>query len=60
MPRIATPENEGYLLYIAENGTASDMESLVRAYWRASRGEDVGEARRHREERYLEMHTDEE
>ena len=38
MTRIATPENEGYLLYIAENGTASDAESLVRAYRRASRG----------------------
>ncbi len=59
MTRIATPENEGYLLYIAENGTASDVESLVRAYRRASRGEDVEEARRHREERYLDMYTDE-
>ncbi len=59
MTRIATPENEGYLLYIAENGTASDAESLVRAYRRASRGEDLEEARRHREERYLEMYTDE-
>ena len=59
MTRIATPENEGYLLYIAENGTASDVESLVRAYRRASRGEDLEEARRHREERYLDMYTDE-
>jgi hypothetical protein len=59
MTRIATPENEGYLLYIAENGTASDLESLVRAYRRASRGEDLEEARRHREERYLDMYTDE-
>jgi hypothetical protein len=59
MTRIATPENEGYLLYIAENGTASDVESLVRAYRRTSRGEDLEEARRHREERYLDMYTDE-
>lgn len=59
MTRIATPENEGYLLYISENGTASDVESLVRAYRRASRGEDSEEARRHREERYLDMYTDE-
>ncbi len=59
MTRVATPENEGYLLYIAENGTASDVESLVRAYRRASRGEDLEEARRHREEKYLDMYTDE-
>jgi len=59
MTRIATPENEGYLLYIAENGTACDVETLVRAYRRASRGEDLEEARRHREERYLDMYTDE-
>ncbi len=58
MTRIATPENEGYLLYIAENGTASDVESLVRAYRRASRGEDLEEARQPREERYLDMYTD--
>jgi hypothetical protein len=32
MTRIATPENETYLLYIAQNGTASDVETLVRAY----------------------------
>jgi len=36
MTRVATPDNEGYLLYIAENGTASDVESLVRGYRRAS------------------------
>jgi hypothetical protein len=58
MTRIATPENEGYLLYIAENGTASDVETLVRAYRRATRGEDVAEARRQGEERYLDMYTD--
>ena len=45
MTRIATPENEGYLLYIAENGMASDVETLVRAYRRACRGEDLEEAR---------------
>ena len=59
MTRIATAENEAYLLYIAENGTASDVESLVRAYRRASRGEDLEEAKRHREKRYLDMYTDE-
>ena len=58
MTRIATPENEEYLLYIAENGTASHVESLVRKYRRASRGADHIEARRQREEQYLDMYTD--
>ncbi len=59
MTRMATAENEEYLLYIAENGTASDVETLVRAYRRSNRREDLDEARRQREERYLEMYTDE-
>jgi len=58
MTRIGSPENEEYLLYIAENGTACHKEALVRAYRRACRGDDVEEARRRREERYLEMYTD--
>ena len=47
------------MLYIAEKGTASDVETLVRGYRRASRGEDVAEARRQQKERYLDMYTDE-
>ncbi len=58
MTRIASPQNEEYLLYIAENGTASDVESLVRAYRRASKGEDEEEAKRHRRERYLDIYPD--
>jgi hypothetical protein len=58
MCRIATPDNEEYLLYIAENGTTEDVERVVRGYRRASRDEDMEEARRHREERYLEMYPD--
>jgi hypothetical protein len=58
MSRVATPANEEYLLYIAENGTASHVEGLVPAYRRGSRGEDLEMARRHREERYLDMCTD--
>jgi len=58
MTRIATPENEEYLLYIAENGTASHMESLVRKYRRATRGADHEEARRQREDQYLDTYTD--
>jgi hypothetical protein len=30
--RIGSPDNEEYLLYIAENGTACHMEALVRAW----------------------------
>jgi len=58
MTRIASPENEEYLLYLAENGTAGHLEMVVRAYRRASRGDDPGEARRQREEQYLDTYTD--
>ena len=51
MTRIATPENEAYLMYIAENGTACHVESVVRGYRRGSRSADVEEARREGEER---------
>ena len=37
MARVATPENEGYLLSIARHGTAHHVESLVRGYRRACR-----------------------
>jgi hypothetical protein len=59
MCRIATPKNEGYLLYIAENGTTEDVERVVRGYRRPSREEDMEEARRQREEPYQVMiHVD--
>jgi hypothetical protein len=53
MTRIATAENEAYLLYIAENGTTEHVERLVRGYRRAWKGGDPEESRRQREERYL-------
>jgi len=58
MTRVATPENEGYLLYIAENGTADHVEKLVRSYRRATSGAALDEAKRQQEERYLEVYTD--
>jgi hypothetical protein len=58
MTRVATPKNEEYLLYIAERGTTEHVESVVRGYRRAVRGEGVDEVRRHREARYLEMYHD--
>lgn len=39
MTRVATPENEDYLLMIARHGTASHMERLVRSYRRVGRVE---------------------
>ena len=41
MTRVATPENEDYLLELARHGTASHMERIVRGYRRAT-----GEAER--------------
>lgn len=39
MTRVATPQNEDYLLMIARHGTASHMERLVRSYRRVGRPE---------------------
>jgi hypothetical protein len=43
MTRVATVENEDYLLNIAEYGTAQHMEVLVKAYRRVSRIADTAE-----------------
>jgi hypothetical protein len=59
MVRVATEKNEEQLLRIALDGTASHVERLVRGYRRGSRAEELVEARRHREDRYLEYYTDE-
>jgi hypothetical protein len=40
MTRVATPENEDYLLMIAHHGTAQHVEKLVGAYRTVSRNED--------------------
>lgn len=39
MTRVATPENEGYLLYICKYGTASHIEQLVRKYKKVQQSE---------------------
>ena len=44
MTRIATPDNENYLLTIAHNGTAFHMEALVSKYRRAKSLQDLQEA----------------
>jgi hypothetical protein len=49
MTRIATAENEHVLLKIAENGTASHIETVVRHYRRTQRAEELHrDAERHR------------
>jgi len=58
MTRVATAKNEEYLLYTAENGTTEHVESVLRGYLRAVRGEGLEETRGQREERYLGMYPD--
>ena len=53
--RVATPENEHYFLQIALHGTAHHVETLVRAYRRATEAEELSREQRqqmHREVRY--------
>ena len=45
MTRVATPENEDYLLYIARNGTASHVEQMVRKYRKVCRVSDEAQER---------------
>ena len=54
MTRVATPENEDYLLMIARHGTASHVELLVRSYRRVTRRE----AREQLAQRKLTYHVD--
>jgi hypothetical protein len=39
LTRVATPQNEDYLMMIADHGTASQVERLVRQYRRVQRAE---------------------
>ncbi len=51
--RIATEENEDYLLQIAKHGTAHHVEQLVRKFRHAKRLQDVDRARARHESRHL-------
>ena len=51
MTRVATTDNEDYLLMIALHGTASHVEILVRHYRRIKRLQDLEEANRQHDER---------
>ncbi len=59
MTRVATPENEEYLLMIARYGTAAQLEKLVRGYRTVKRLEARKIARRQREERSLQYFYEE-
>jgi hypothetical protein len=57
--RVATSENQDYLLMIARHGTAWHLEQLVRQYRSVKRQEETSEAKRVHEERYLHYYHDE-
>ena len=57
--RVATPENEEYLLYIAGSGTVSHVEKLVRLYRRTERAKELAEHDARRAERSLQCYFDE-
>ena len=58
MTRVATPDNEDYLMMIAEHGTAHHVETLVRGYRRAKRLNDPELANQQHEHRSFEYHWD--
>ncbi len=55
MTRVATADNEDYLLMIAHHGTAYHVETLVRKYRRAKRLQDLEEANKQHDERSLQV-----
>jgi len=55
MTRVATTDNEDYLLMIAHHGTAYHMETLVRKYRRAKKLQDLEEANKQHDERSLQV-----
>jgi hypothetical protein len=59
MTRVATAQNEDYLLMIAEHGTAAHVERLVRAYRRCKEAEELSrEARQHQSRAVTFRHDD--
>jgi hypothetical protein len=56
MTRVATPENEDYLLEIARHGTASHVERLVRHVGTVRRGLEARRANETQAARYLRFH----
>ncbi len=58
LTRVATPETEAALLDMARQGTASHLERIVRAYRRAQRLDELDQANRMHEDRFLRWHHD--
>jgi hypothetical protein len=56
MTRVATPENEDYLLQIAKHGTAYHVETLVRKYRRAKRLQAMDDANHQHRERTVQVY----
>ena len=57
MTRVATPENEDYLMMIARHGTASHVERLVRHYRRVKRSEALKEENSRHDFRELQVYA---
>lgn len=58
MTRVATPENEDFLMKIARHGTAYHVETVVRGYRRAKQLNDAESANRQFRSRSLDYHYD--
>ncbi len=58
LTRVATPQNEGDLLEVAEHATAAQMERLVRAWRKVDRLNDAQEEERRHQSRFLRLHPD--
>jgi hypothetical protein len=57
--RVANPENESFLLNIAEHGTAQHVEKLVRGYRRCLEVEELSRAARQQQNRRVSVRHDE-
>jgi hypothetical protein len=56
--RVAGPENEDYLLMIAEHGTAQHVEKLVRAHRRCQEAEELSREQRQQQNRRVRFRYD--
>ncbi|MGB5514856.1 MAG: DUF222 domain-containing protein, partial [Thermoanaerobaculia bacterium] len=59
LTRVATPENEAELLEFARAGTAAHVETLVRAWRRVDRQDELEHENLRHASRYLQAYTDE-
>jgi len=59
LTRVATPDNEDYLSSIAETGTVSHVEKMVRLYRKADRAQELSQANTRSVERCLSYYFDE-